>query len=99
VKDLVSKDVTELRAELHDLVNEAQANEVRILLFLARRYVALGQRNYGVLKLFDGRNNTVERMEELADEQFYWAKDELEQQLLPRRRRGFWSQLWKRLIG
>ena len=57
--------------ELEALIDEAGPIEKRMLLFMARRWVAVGQREYGKLELGQGRDWRRERLEEQADRAFY----------------------------
>ena len=61
----------EVQLELLELFEEAGDIELRMLLFMARRWVAVGQREYGVLTLGTGRDWQREKLEEQADRAFY----------------------------
>lgn len=59
----------EVDRELHALAfDEAGFDERRVLLFVARRLIAIGQRSYGMLDIgTDRRNMLRERNEEIGD--------------------------------
>lgn len=72
--------------EIERLLDEAGPDERRITLFMLRRFIALGQRCYGMLDLeTDKRNGLRELNEELADALFYVSFDALRRQLHQRR--------------
>ncbi|MCC6523369.1 MAG: hypothetical protein IT373_11955 [Polyangiaceae bacterium] len=69
------------RAELSQLAGELGPDEVRVLVFVARR-LAEGQRCYGRLDVErDARDFERERAEELADALVYGARAELKRQV------------------
>ena len=69
-------------AELRALLDEGGGDERRVMLFVARRLIALGQRAYGVLDIgSDPRNFMRERNEEIGDQLVYTALDALKQEL------------------
>lgn len=72
----------DVEIEIKALLDEAGPDERRITLFMLRRFVALGQRCYGMLDLdTDKRNGLRELNEELADALFYVSFDALRRQL------------------
>ena len=71
-------------AELHALTEEAGKVERRVLLFQARRLVAIGQRQYGELDAKgDRRCFRSERAEELGDAIVYTAFDAIAEEVSP----------------
>jgi len=68
--------------ELRELLDEARLDERRIMLFIARRLIAVGQRSYGALDIrTDPRNMQRERNEELGDAIVYVAFEALRNEL------------------
>ena len=64
----------EVERELVALMHEAQFDERRVMLYMLRRFVVLGQRCYGALDLnVDRRDGLRELNEELGDAVFYVA--------------------------
>jgi hypothetical protein len=72
VRDLTDSEVT---AALDEVVGAASADEARILLFLARRFVIFGP-GVGYKREFidDDRDDEAEEAEEVGDSWFYYAK-------------------------
>ena len=69
--------------ELHALVfDEAGFDERRVMLFVARRLVAIGQRSYGLLDIAtDPRNFPRERNEEIGDLLVYAGLEAIKREL------------------
>ncbi len=74
----------DVERELLALLDEAMSDEKKIMLFIARRLIAVGQRSIGPFDIAtDPRNFDRERNEELGDALVYIAakalRDELRQ--------------------
>lgn len=69
-----------LREELSGLADNLSSSELTVLLFVAQR-LTMGQKQYGVLNPFDGRDWDKEAREEAADLLVYlaasWMKREM----------------------
>lgn len=60
------------------LGDDDMVNEARVVLWITRRFVSLGARQYGRLELHDGRDSLDEAGQEAADLMFYLAKHSME---------------------
>ena len=79
VRDLSETYVLE---ELFTLIDEAESDERRVLLYLARRIVDLGQKTYGPIDIeSDQRDWLREVNQELGDAVFYVAMTALKREV------------------
>lgn len=73
-----------LAEELFGLIERAGEDELRVLLFMARRFIGFGQDSYGKLDIAtDRRDGVTEATEEAADGLFYLSYAFLKQSLSP----------------
>lgn len=81
MKHPMDMNTAEVHLELTKLLHQAGDIEARMLLVAARRWIGLGQEEYGKVELGRGRRWRKESLEETVDQAFYNIADDFEEHI------------------